>query len=192
VAKQAARAADSLPALRAAMGEFDNCELKRGARNLVFCDGQAGARVMIIGEAPGRDEDLQGKPFVGRAGQLLDRMLAAIDLSRDKNVYITNVLPWRPPQNRDPLPVEIAMMTPFLRRHVELAQPEVLILMGNISCQAVLGKRGITRLRGNWSDAWGKPALPMFHPAYLLRQPAMKRHAWADLLEIRSRLGAPA
>ena len=192
VAKQAARAAGSLPALREAMGAFDHCELKRGARNLVFCDGQAGARVMIIGEAPGRDEDLQGKPFVGRAGQLLDRMLGAIDLSRDSSVYITNVLPWRPPQNRDPLPVEIAMMTPFLRRHVELAQPEVLILMGNISCQAVLGKRGITRLRGNWSDAWDRPAMPMFHPAYLLRQPAMKRHAWADLLEIRARLGAPA
>ena len=192
VAKQAARAADSLPALRAAMDAFEHCELKNGARNLVFSDGQAGARVMIIGEAPGRDEDMQGKPFVGRAGQLLDRMLEAIDLSRDKNVYITNVLPWRPPQNRDPLPVEIAMLTPFLRRHVELAQPELLILMGNISCQAVLGKRGITRLRGKWDDAWGKPTIPMFHPAYLLRQPPMKRHAWADLLDVKAQLGAPA
>ena len=192
VAKQAARAADSLTALRAAMDAFEHCELKNGARNLVFSDGQAGARVMIIGEAPGRDEDMQGKPFVGRAGQLLDRMLEAIDLSRDKNVYITNVLPWRPPQNRDPLPVEIAMLTPFLRRHVELAQPELLILMGNISCQAVLGKRGITRLRGKWDDAWGKPTIPMFHPAYLLRQPPMKRHAWADLLDVKAQLGAPA
>lgn len=192
VAKQAARTADSLPALRAAMDAFEHCELKNGARNLVFSDGQAGARVMIIGEAPGRDEDMQGKPFVGRAGQLLDRMLEAIDLSRSKNVYITNVLPWRPPQNRDPLPVEIAMLTPFLRRHVELAQPELLILMGNISCQAVLGKRGITRLRGKWDDAWGKPTIPMFHPAYLLRQPPMKRHAWADLLDVKAQLGAPA
>ena len=192
VAKQAARGAGSLSALQDAMNAFEHCELKHGARNLVFSDGQAGARVMIIGEAPGRDEDLQGKPFVGRAGQMLDRMLEAIDLSRDKNVYITNVLPWRPPQNRDPLPVEIAMLTPFLRRHVELAQPELLILMGNISCQAVLGKRGITRLRGHWNDAWGKPTIPMFHPAYLLRQPAAKRHAWADLLDVKAQLGSPA
>ncbi|WP_406648363.1 uracil-DNA glycosylase [Aliisedimentitalea scapharcae] len=192
VAQQVAKAANSLSDLRDAMGHFDHCDLKRGARNLVFSDGQAGARVMIIGEAPGRDEDRQGKPFVGRAGQLLDRMLDAIDLNRESNVYITNVLPWRPPQNRDPLPIEISMMVPFLRRHVELAQPDVLILMGNISCQAVLAKRGITRLRGNWGDAWGIPALPMFHPAYLLRQPQMKRQAWADLLEIKARLGALA
>ncbi|UWQ92121.1 uracil-DNA glycosylase [Rhodobacteraceae bacterium M382] len=192
VAQQVAKAANSLSDLRDAMGNFEHCDLKRGARNLVFSDGQAGARVMIIGEAPGRDEDRQGKPFVGRAGQLLDRMLDAIDLNRESNVYITNVLPWRPPQNRDPLPIEISMMVPFLRRHVELAQPEVLILMGNISCQAVLAKRGITRLRGNWGDAWGIPALPMFHPAYLLRQPHMKRQAWADLLEIKARLGALA
>ena len=113
-----------LPALRDAIDGFSHCDLKRGARNLVFSDGQAGARVMIIGEAPGRDEDLQGKPFVGRAGQLLDKMLEAIGLSRAENVYITNVLPWRPPQNRDPLPAEIAMLTPFLERHVALAEPE--------------------------------------------------------------------
>lgn len=190
VAKKAAAAATALPALREAMEAFDHCELKRGARNLVFSDGQAGARVMIIGEAPGRDEDREGRPFVGRAGQLLDRMLGAIDLERDKNVYITNVLPWRPPQNRDPLPVEVAMMVPFLKRHVELAEPEVLVLMGNISCQAVLGKRGITRLRGEWDQVWGKPVIPMFHPAYLLRQPAQKRAAWADLLELKARLTA--
>jgi DNA polymerase len=115
-------------------------------------------------------------------------MLAAIDLSRDSSVYITNVLPWRPPQNRDPKPDEIAMMQPFLRRHVELAAPDVLVVMGNISCQAVLGKRGITRLRGQWAEAFDKPVLPMFHPAYLLRQPAMKREAWADLLELKARL----
>jgi len=189
-ATKAARAADALPSLRAAMEAFEHCDLKRGARNLVFADGQAGARVMIIGEAPGRDEDLEGKPFVGRAGQLLDKMLAAIDLSRDKNVYITNVLPWRPPQNRDPLPAEIAMLVPFVERHVALAQPDVLVLMGNISCQAVLGKRGITRLRGTWAEAWGKPVLPMFHPAYLLRQAPAKRQAWADLLELRARLNS--
>ncbi|CUH98956.1 uracil-DNA glycosylase [Leisingera aquaemixtae] len=190
VAQKAAKGAASLPALRDALAGFDHCDLKRGARNLVFSDGRPGARVMIIGEAPGRDEDLQGKPFVGRAGQLLDRMLEAIGLSRAESVYITNVLPWRPPQNRDPLPAEIAMLTPFLERHVALAEPEVLVLMGNISCQAVLGKRGITRLRGKWDQAWNRPVIPMFHPAYLLRQPAQKRLAWADLLELKARLGS--
>lgn len=189
-ARKAAAAAAELPSLRAAMAAYRHCDLKMGARNLVFCDGQAGARVMVIGEAPGREEDQQGKPFVGAAGQLLDRMLDAIDLGRDKNVYITNVLPWRPQQNRDPSAEEIDMMLPFLERHVELAQPEVLVLMGNISCQAVLGKRGITRLRGTWAEAWGKPVLPMFHPAYLLRQPEQKRAAWADLLELKARLGS--
>lgn len=188
VARKAAQAASSLPALKEAIAGFEHCDLKRGARNLVFSDGQAGANVMVIGEAPGRDEDLQGKPFVGRAGQMLDRMLAAIGLSRSENVYITNVLPWRPPQNRDPQAEEIAMMMPFLERHVALAQPDILVLMGNISCQAVLGKRGITRLRGNWDQAWGKPVLPMFHPAFLLRQPHQKRQAWADLLELKARL----
>ncbi|KUP91662.1 uracil-DNA glycosylase [Tritonibacter horizontis] len=187
-ARKAAAAATALPGLRAALEGFAHCELKRGARNLVFSDGQAGARVMIIGDAPGRDEDLQGKPIVGAAGQLLDRMLAAIDLGRDKNVYITNVLPWRPPQNRDPLPAEIAMLVPFLERHVALAQPDVLVLMGDLSCQAALGKRGITRLRGQWAEAWGKPVLPMLHPDYLLRQGRAKRQAWADLLDLRARL----
>jgi len=187
-AKALAAKAVDLQQLRVLMERFEHCDLKKGARNLVFSDGTPGARVMIIGEAPGRDEDLQGKPFIGRAGQLLDRMLGAIDLSRSDNVYITNVLPWRPPQNRDPLPIEINMMVPFLERHVTLAKPDVLVLMGNISCQAVLGKRGITRMRGNWDQAWEKPVLPMFHPAYLLRQPNQKRQAWADLLELKARL----
>lgn len=184
----AANRAGSLEALRASLDAFDQCELKRGARNLVFSDGVPGSRVMIIGEAPGRDEDREGRPFVGRAGQLLDRMLAAIDLTRDSSVYITNVLPWRPPQNRDPKPDEIAMMRPFLERHVDLAAPEVIVLMGNISCDAVLGRRGILRLRGHWSDAMGRPVLPMVHPAYLLRTPAAKRDAWADLLSLKARL----
>lgn len=187
-ARAAASAAQSLEELQAALAAFEHCELKRGARNLVFADGVAGAKVMIIGEAPGRDEDREGKPFVGHAGQLLDKMLAAIGLSRAESVYITNVLPWRPPQNRDPKPDEIAMMRPFLERHVELAAPDVLILMGNIACEAALAKRGITRLRGAWCEAYGKPAMPMFHPAYLLRQPQMKREAWADLLDIKAKL----
>ncbi|MEL6452237.1 MAG: uracil-DNA glycosylase [Pseudomonadota bacterium] len=188
VARAAAAAAQDLPALRAALGAYEHCELKRGARNLVFSDGVPGARVMIVGEAPGRDEDRAGRPFVGRAGQLLDRMLAAIDLSREASVYITNVLPWRPPQNRDPKPEEIAMMQPFLHRHIALAAPDVLVVVGNHACQALLGKRGITRLRGDWTEAQGKPAIPMFHPAYLLRTPAAKREAWADLLSLKARL----
>ncbi|NHQ74364.1 uracil-DNA glycosylase [Roseovarius gahaiensis] len=192
-AKAAAQSADTLEALQAALAAFEHCELKRGARNLVFCDGNPAARVMIIGEAPGRDEDMQGKPFVGRAGQLLDKMLAAIGMARDAtdtqaSVYITNVLPWRPPQNRDPKPDEIAMLVPFVQRHVELVAPEVIILMGNISCQAGLGKRGISRLRGHWAESYGKPTLPMFHPAYLLRSPKFKRETWADLLALQARL----
>ncbi|MCT4554411.1 MAG: uracil-DNA glycosylase [Pelagimonas sp.] len=187
-AVKAARGAADLDALREAMGQYAHCDLRHGARNLVFCDGVAGAPVMIVGEAPGRDEDRQGKPFVGRAGQLLDRMLGAAGLSRDENVYITNVLPWRPPQNRDPKPDEIAMMLPFLKRHIALAQPKLVVIMGNISCQALLGKRGITRLRGDWVEAEGKPALPMFHPAYLLRNPGAKREAWKDLLSLKARL----
>ena len=190
-AEAAARGADSLEALRAAIADYDHCELKRGARSLVFSDGIPGAALMIVGEAPGRDEDRAGKPFVAAAGQLLDRMLAAIDRGRDRpeaGVYITNTLPWRPPQNRDPKPEEIAMMQPFLLRHIALAQPKVLAIVGNWACQALLGRRGITRLRGAWTEAAGLPALPMFHPAYLLRSPDKKREAWADLLALRARL----
>lgn len=193
VARAAAEAAENLETLRAAMEAFEHCDLKRGAKQLVFSDGQPSARVMIIGEAPGRDEDIQGKPFVGRAGQLLDLMFSHIGLSRDtpdreKALYITNVLPWRPPQNRDPKPDEMAMMLPFLTRHVQLIDPDVIVAMGNHACSALLGKRGITRLRGNWTEALGKPTLPMFHPAYLLRTNEAKREAWADLLSLKSRL----
>ncbi|MGB3554877.1 MAG: uracil-DNA glycosylase, partial [Jannaschia sp.] len=194
-AERRAAAAQDLAGLRDALAAYPYCDLRLGARSLVFADGNPAARVMIVGEAPGRDEDREGRPFVGVAGQLLDRMLAAIDLARDaedaaKAVYITNVLPWRPPSNRDPEPGEIAMMLPFLRRHVELAAPELLVLMGNHACGAVLGRRGITRLRGQWSDGFGLPALPMFHPAYLLRQASAKRDAWADLLALKARLAA--
>lgn len=193
IARAAADGAQSLDQLRAAMDAYDHCELKRGARQLVFSDGQPNARVMIVGEAPGRDEDMQGKPFVGRAGQLLDLMFSHIGLSRQRPdaetaLYITNVLPWRPPQNRDPKPEEVAMMLPFLKRHVDLIDPDILIAMGNHSCQALLGRRGITRLRGNWAEALGKPVLPMFHPAYLLRTNEAKREAWADLLSLKARL----
>lgn len=191
LAEQAAKAANTLEELRAAMAGFDHCDLKKGARNLVFSDGTPGARVMLVGEAPGRDEDREGRPFVGKAGQLLDKMLAAIQMGRnhaEAPVYITNVLPWRPPQNRDPKPHEIAMMKPFLLRHIELAAPDILVLVGNWSCQTLLGKRGITRLRGQWTQAANRPALPIFHPAYLLRSPEFKREAWADLLSLRKRM----
>lgn len=193
MARAAAAQADSLAALRGAIEGFEHCEIKRGARSTVFADGNPAARVMVIGEAPGRDEDAEGLPFVGRAGQLLDRMFAAIGLGRTspdpaRALYITNVMPWRPPQNRDPSPEEIAMMQPFLARHVELAAPDLLVVMGNIACQAVLGQRGVTRLRGTWAAAYGHPVLAMVHPAYLLRNPAAKREAWADLLAVQARL----
>lgn len=193
VATQMAKQAGDLDQLKAAIAQFEHCSLKRGARNLVFNDGNPTARVMIIGEAPGRDEDRVGKPFVGRAGQLLDKMLAAIDMDRatetsNDAVYITNVLPWRPPQNRDPQTEEIFMMMPFVRRHVELVDPDIIVLMGNIACHGVLGKRGITRMRGTWAEALDRPVMPMFHPAFLLRSPHMKREAWADLLELKAKL----
>ena len=193
-AAAAAAAATSLEMLAANQSGYDRCALKKGARNFVFADGNPAARVMIIGEAPGRDEDIEGRPFVGRAGQLLDRMFSAIGLARtahhaDEALYITNIMPWRPPQNRDPDAAEIAMMLPFVSRHVEFVNPDIVVLMGNTSCAAILGRRGITRLRGAWTEAFGRPAMPMTHPAYLLRNPGAKREAWADLLEIRARLG---
>ncbi len=193
IARTAAGTAHDLGALAAAMQAFEHCELKRGARNFVFSDGNPEAKVMIIGEAPGREEDRAGRPFVGRAGQLLDRMLEAIGMGRAAqdaahSVYITNVLPWRPPSNRTPDASEIAMMLPFLERHIALADPDIIVLMGNTPCQALLGRTGITRMRGKWVEVLGKPCLPMFHPAYLLRNPIAKREAWADLLELKARL----
>ena len=150
----ASEAAD-LDQLREAMAGYDHCELKKGARNLVFSDGRAGARVMVVGEAPGREEDRVGKPFVGAAGQLLE-----------------------------------AMMMPFVERHIALAKPEVLVVMGNIPAGALLGRRGITKLRGNWTETQGLPCLPMFHPAYLLRQPMQKRAAWSDLQDLHAKLNS--
>lgn len=193
-AKVAAVGANTLEELRAALTAFEHCEIKQGARSLVFGDGNPSARVLILGEAPGSEEDREGRPFVGPAGQLLDKMFAAIGLSRTADdpaqaVYITNVMPWRPPQNRDPSAEEIAMMRPFVERHIALINPDVIVLMGNTPCGAILGQRGILKLRGIWAEALGKPVLPMAHPAYLLRNPIAKREAWADLLAIKARLG---
>ena len=192
-AKAAAAAAQTLDALHEAIAAFPHCELKQGARNTVFADGNPAARVLIIGEAPGREEDQEGRPFVGRAGQLLDRMFAAIGLSRtspdtETALYITNVLPWRPPGNRDPSPEEIAMMKPFVERHIALADPRLIVVMGNTPLICLTGQRGIMRARGNWTAALGRPMLPMTHPAYLLRAPEAKRDAWADLLSLQARL----
>lgn len=193
LARTSAQTAGDLAALAAAMEAFEHCELKRGARSFVFSDGNPAARVMIVGEAPGREEDRAGRPFVGRAGQLLDRMFDAIGMGRGHEdpkqaIYITNVLPWRPPSNRTPDKAEIAMMLPFLERHIALADPDVLVLMGNTPCQALMGRTGITRMRGTWDKVQGKPCLPMFHPAYLLRNPIAKREAWADLLALKAHL----
>lgn len=186
-----------LGSLQAALAAFEGSTLKAGAQSCVFCDGLAGARVMIVGEAPGRDEDIAGKPFVGRSGQLLDRMLAPIGLSRTSKdpsaaVYITNILPWRPVGNRTPGSDEVAMFLPFVQRHITLAAPEIVIPMGGTSATALLGgSTGITRRRGKWDryqpeGAAALPALPMLHPAYLLRNPAAKRQAWRDLLVLRA------
>jgi uracil-DNA glycosylase len=192
VATQAAAAASSLADLCEALVRFEHCEFKRGARNLVFADGNPKARVLILGEAPGVEEDREGRPFVGPAGQMLDRMFEAIGLSRqsadpETALYITNVLPWRPP-HRDPSPEEIAMMRPFVTRHVELIDPEFVVVMGNTSMQAALNTTGILRHRGTWAQGFGKPVLPMAHPAYLMRVPEAKREAWADLLSLKARL----
>jgi uracil-DNA glycosylase len=196
VARSMADAAPGLDALRAALAAYDHCELKRGARNLVFADGNPAARVLILGEAPGRDEDREGRPFVGRAGQLLDAMFAAVGLARTSpdpatGLYITNVLPWRPPENRDPTPAEIAMLRPFVLRHITLADPDVIVIMGNTPLSCLFNDKGILRARGTWRETLGKPVLPMTHPAYLLRNPEAKREAWADLLALQARLRVP-
>ena len=180
-----AASAQNLDELRGLLEKFDGCGLKATATQLVFSDGAANARVMLVGEAPGADEDRIGRPFVGRAGQLLDRMLASIGLDRGK-VYIANVVPWRPPGNRAPTLQETAICLPFIRRQIELVAPKLLVCLGGSSAHTLLGlKEGITRTRGQWfdyaRDGASIKALPMLHPAYLLRQPAQKRAAWRDL-----------
>jgi len=188
-----AAAADNLDDLRKAMENFDGCALKKTAKNMVFCDGVAGANIMLIGEAPGQDEDRQGKPFVGRSGQLLDTMLAAIGIRRTENLYISNVVPWRPPGNRTPSADEIALCKPFIARHIALTKPDILLLVGNISNKTLLDTQtGITKLRGQWqsykADGLDIPALPLLHPAYVLRRPETKADMWADLCLLQKRL----
>jgi DNA polymerase len=187
-AREAARTAPTLEALRELMQNFDGCALKNTATRLVFADGNPHARIMFVGEAPGRDEDIEGLPFVGRSGKLLDRMIGAIGLDRSK-AYIANVIPWRPPGNRTPTPQETQTCLPFIQRQIELVNPDVLVTLGNPSTQTLLSTReGIMRTRGRWFDydTGGRVirALPTFHPAYLLRSPSYKRLAWQDLRTI--------
>jgi uracil-DNA glycosylase len=189
-ARAAARAAASLDELGATLARFDGCSLKATAKNLCFYRGAAKSRIMLIGEAPGRDEDIEGKPFVGRAGQLLDKMLSAIQLG-EQDVHITNIVYWRPPGNRTPTPQEAQVCRPFLERQVELVAPEVIVLLGGAAAKHILDvAEGIMKVRGKWRDleigAHRTRALATLHPAYLLRTPAAKRLAWRDLLTIRA------
>lgn len=184
----------SLDDLRRAMETYDGCALKRTCQRTVFADGNPAARVMLVGEAPGADEDRLGLPFVGASGRLLDRMLASIGLDRG-SVYITNVVPWRPPANRKPEPTEVELCLPFILRHIELVDPAILILLGGAPASALLARNEpISRMRGQWTLYSSPrlprpiPALPTFHPAYLLRTPHHKREAWRDLLAVRKRL----
>jgi uracil-DNA glycosylase len=190
-AREAARKAQTLDELRGILAGFDGCALKQTATQLVFADGTPGARLMLVGEAPGRDEDLEGAPFVGRSGKLLDRMLAAIGLDR-RSVYIANVVPWRPPGNRTPSPQETQVCLPFIQRQIELCDPDVLVCLGGPSAETLLGQKGITKIRGRWfsyqTGTHTIRAMPTFHPAFLLRSPLQKRFAWRDFLAIKKAL----
>lgn len=195
-AREEARKAATLEEVEAALARFDGCPLRKTAKNMCFARGNPKARLMIIGEAPGRDEDVVGKPFVGRAGQLLDRMLEAIGLN-EEHVYITNVVYWRPPGNRTPTPQEVQTCQPFLERQIQLAGPEILLFAGGAAAKQFLGAaEGIMRLRGKWrtyntGDRQIR-CMATLHPAYLLRNPASKRLAWRDLLAIKSALDSSA
>ena len=191
-ARALAAGAGSIAELRSILESYTGCNLRHSAKTLVFADGNPEADVMFIGEAPGREEDLQGTPFVGRAGQLLDRMLAAIGLSRE-TAYITNIIPWRPPGNRTPAAHEIELCRPFVERHIALAQPKIVVMLGNIASKSLLATdKGILSLRGTWMECkigdTATPAMPTLHPAYLLRNPAQKRLVWADFLSLQERL----
>jgi uracil-DNA glycosylase len=187
-ARELARSAGSLAELRALLETFDGCALKKTAKRLCLSRGSADARIMLIGEAPGKDEDAKGVPFVGQAGQLLDRMLAAAGLAQ-ADVYITNLVFWRPPANRTPSPEEVQVCQPFVERQIELLSPSMLIFLGNAAAKQLTGAtEGITKLRGRWLSYAGIPAMATLHPAYLLRNPIAKRLAWRDLLAIREAL----
>jgi uracil-DNA glycosylase len=193
-ARTLARKAGSIAELRDAVAAFSGCNLRVTAKNLVFADGTPEARIMFVGEAPGREEDIQGLPFVGKAGQMLDLMLRSIGLDR-QSAYITNMIFWRPPGNRTPTPHEIAVCRPFTERHIELVDPAIVVFLGNVATRGMLETtRGILSLRGTWSDyRIGEktyPALPTLHPAYLLRNPAHKKLAWRDFLALRARIEA--
>jgi len=193
IAREAASTANTLEELRERLAAFDGCNLKFTAKNMCFSDGDPASDLMFIGEAPGRDEDMEGKPFVGRSGQLLNRMIAAIGLER-QDVYIANTIPWRPPGNRTPTPLETELCRPFIERQIELADPKVLVALGGPAAKALTGApEGILRLRGNWkthTTPAGKviPVMPTLHPAYLLRSPAQKRFAWRDFLAVKMKL----
>jgi DNA polymerase len=191
-ARALAQEAETLEALKEALARFEGCALKSTAKNLVFADGNPNGRVMIVGEAPGADEDRVGLPFVGRSGQLLDRMLAAIGLSRKEDVYIANLLPWRPPGNRTPTPQEVAICLPFIQRQIQLADPDILLCIGGPSAQGLLGLTGILASRGKWQEydtgLRRIPAMATLHPAYLLRQPLQKRLAWRDMRALKAAL----
>jgi uracil-DNA glycosylase family 4 len=193
-ARVLARRCNTVAELEAAVRAFEGCALKRTAKNTVFADGVVGSPVMVVGEAPGADEDRLGKPFVGVSGQLMDRMFEAIGMSRERDLYITNILFWRPPGNRTPTLAEQAICMAFTRRHIELARPKVLVLAGGTAAKSVLDTtEGIMRLRGKWTnlaldDNSIVPTLPTFHPAYLLRTPASKRQSWSDLLSLDKKL----
>ena len=195
-ARLLARSAGTLEELKTLIAGFDGCPLKASASSLVFADGNPSASLMIVGEAPGREEDLRGLPFVGRSGQLLDRMLKAIGLDRDR-VYIANVIPWRPPGNRAPTPLETEICRPFIERQIELVAPRVLMTLGGASAKVLLhANTGVLRLRGSWrthktGSGLEIPAMPTLHPAYLLRNPIHKRLVWRDLLAVNARLRAP-
>ena len=179
----------TLSELRDTMLSFKGCGLKTTATNTVFADGVPTAPVMIIGEAPGADEDRIGLPFVGKSGMLLDKMLESIDLSRAKNVYISNILPWRPPGNRTPTPAEVVACLPFIKRHIELVAPKILVFLGASAASALLGiTESISRIRGKWFKYEGTPALVTFHPAYLLRTPLQKKYGWQDMLALKEKL----
>ena len=188
-----AKTATTLDELAAALESFEGCGLKKTAKSTVFSDGVSSARIMLVGEAPGQDEDRTGKPFVGRSGQLLDAMMATIGLSRASNLYIANVIPWRPPGNRAPSVDELETCKPFIMRQIELVAPEIIVLVGGTSAKTLLNtETGITRLRGKWQslEIGGRniPALPFFHPAYVLRRPETKVDVWADLCALKQKL----